>query len=243
MDRLQKVMAKAGVASRRKSEEIITEGRVKVNGKLVKELGVKVDPNKDRIEVDGKEINKEQKVYLLLNKPKGYITTADDPKGRATVLDLVKVKQRVYPVGRLDYDTEGLLLLTNDGDVAYALTHPSHQVSKEYIATVEGVPNQGALDALERGIKLYDGWTAPAKARLVVDYKNKSIVSLEIHEGKKHQVKRMLKSVGYPVLELKRIKMGPLELDDNLKLGSYRRLKRWEVNKLKEIAKRVKENE
>ncbi|MCK8816568.1 rRNA pseudouridine synthase [Natroniella sulfidigena] len=243
MERLQKVMAKAGVASRRKSEELITAGRVKVNGKVVTELGSKVDPSQDQIEVDGKRIQEENLVYILLNKPQGYVTTADDPHGRRTVLDLIKVKQRVYPVGRLDYDTEGLLLLTNDGDVTYALTHPSHQITKKYIATVEGVPNQGNLKALERGIKLADGWTAPAKVEVVVDFNDKAILSLEIHEGRKHQVKRMCKAVGHPVQELKRIKMGPLELDDDLKLGEYRYLRKNEVKQLRDIAQKVKGNE
>ncbi|WP_018250066.1 pseudouridine synthase [Orenia marismortui] len=242
MERLQKVMAKAGVASRRKSEEIIKAGRVKVNDKIVTELGTKVDPSKDNIEVDGEAITKEKLVYILLNKPKNYITTVDDPKGRQTVLDIINIKQRIYPVGRLDYDTEGLLLLTNDGKVAYGLTHPSHQVSKKYLATVQGVPNDAKLKALERGIQLSDGWTAPAKAELVVEFNDKSIVSLEIHEGRKHQVKRMCKSVGHPVLELKRIKMGPLELDEDLKVGTYRFLNKAEINKLKKIAKQVKEN-
>ncbi|WP_408954586.1 pseudouridine synthase [Natroniella sp. ANB-PHB2] len=243
MERLQKVMAKAGVASRRQSEKLITAGRVEVNGKVVMELGTKVDPNKDQIKVDGSQITKEKPVYILLNKPQGCVTTADDPHGRRTVLDLIKVKQRVYPVGRLDYDTEGLLLLTNDGDVTYALTHPSHEITKKYIATVKGVPNQGNLKALERGIKLADGWTAPAKVELVVDFSERAILSLEIHEGRKHQVKRMCKAVGHPVQELKRIKMGPLELDDDLKLGDYRFLRKNEIKQLREVAKKVKENE
>ncbi|MCK8827104.1 rRNA pseudouridine synthase [Natroniella acetigena] len=243
MERLQKVMAKAGVASRRQSEKLIAAGRVKVNGKVVTELGSKVDPDQDQIEVDGEQITKEKLVYILLNKPQGCVTTADDPHGRRTVLDLIKVKQRVYPVGRLDYDTEGLLLLTNDGDVTYALTHPSHQVTKKYIATVKGVPNQGNLKALERGIKLADGWTAPAEVELVVNFSERAILSLEIHEGRKHQVKRMCRAVGHPVQELKRIKMGPLELDDDLKLGDYRFLRKNEIKQLRELAKKVKENE
>ena len=152
MERLQKVMARAGVASRRQSEKLIEQGKVKVNGKVVKELGFKVNPQQDDIEVNDKKIKKEKLVYILLNKPRECVTTVSDPKGRKTVIDLVKVKERVYPVGRLDYDTEGLLLLTNDGEVAYALTHPSHQISKEYLATVDGVPNDAKLKALERGV-------------------------------------------------------------------------------------------
>ncbi len=243
MERVQKIMARAGIASRRQSEELIKEGRVKVNGKVVKELGTKVNPQQDEIEVDDKKIKKEKLVYILLNKPKGFITTSNDPKGRSTVLDLVNVEQRVYPVGRLDYDTEGLLLLTNDGDVTYALTHPSHQIDKKYIATVKGVPNQGTLAALERGIKLKDGWTAPAKAEIVVEYGDKAILSLEIHEGRKHQVKRMCRSVGHSVLELKRIKMGPLKLDESLTLGSYRFLKKEEISQLRKISQEFKASE
>ncbi|MGM0502066.1 MAG: pseudouridine synthase [Bacillota bacterium] len=243
MERLQKVMAKAGVDSRRKCEKIIKEGRVKVNGKVVTELGTKVNPQQDKIVVDGQEIEKERLVYILLNKPAGFITTVDDPKGRRTVLDLINVKQRVYPVGRLDLDTEGLLLLTNDGDVSYALTHPSHQVTKKYIATVEGVPNQNKLKSLERGIKLNDGWTAPAETERIMDFNKKSIISIKIHEGKKNQVKRMFKAVGNPVTELKRIKVGPLTLDDSLKVGQYRHLKSEEVKKLKKIAQKVQAEE
>ena len=243
MERLQKIMAKAGIDSRRKCEEIIEEGRVQVNGKVVTELGTKVNPAQDKILVDGEEIEKEQLVYILLNKPAGFITSVDDPKGRRTVMDLINVRQRVYPVGRLDLDTEGLLLLTNDGDVSYALTHPSHKVGKKYLATVEGVPNQNKLKSLERGIKLSDGWTAPAKVELVMDFNKKAIVSIEIHEGRNNQVKRMFKAVGNPVTELKRIKVGPLTLDDDLKLGSYRHLKTEEVKQLKEISKEIKEEE
>ncbi|WP_459841644.1 pseudouridine synthase [Halanaerocella petrolearia] len=243
MKRLQKLMAHAGIASRRKSEEIIKDGRVKINGEVVTELGIKVDPLQDTIKVDGQKLEQEKPVYLLLNKPQDVITTVDDPQGRKTVVDLVDVKERVYPVGRLDYDTEGLLLLTNDGDVTYALTHPSHQVGKKYIATVEGAVDDEAIDKLEEGVKLKDGWTAPAQAELVVEMGSRSIISLEVHEGRKHQVKRMCKKVGHSVLELKRIKVGPLTLDQQLKPGQYRNLTKEEVAKLKEIVKQVKEDE
>ncbi|SJZ63167.1 pseudouridine synthase [Selenihalanaerobacter shriftii] len=243
MERLQKLMASAGIASRRKSEEIIEEGRVKVNGKVVTELGVKVDPQKDTIEVDGKGIEREKLVYILLNKPKGYITTVNDPRNRHTVMDLIsRVKESVHPVGRLDRDTEGLLLLTNDGDLTYALTHPSHEVDKTYLATVKGVPNQGTLAALERGIELKDGWTAPAEAKLVADLEDESIVSLVIHEGRKHQVKRMWKAVGHEVKELKRNTFGPLDLE-KVPTGRYRYLNEVEVEELKEIEKKIKANE
>jgi 23S rRNA pseudouridine2605 synthase len=158
-------------------------------------------------------------------------------------MDLINVSQRIYPVGRLDLDTEGLLLLTNDGDVSYALTHPSHKIGKKYIATLEGVPNENKLKSLERGIKLHDGWTAPAKTEMVMEFNNKSIVSIEIHEGKKHQVKRMFKATGHKVKELKRIEIGPLKLDDDLKLGEYRYLKEDEVKELRKISDKIKAEE
>lgn len=239
MERLQKVMSQAGVASRRKSEEIIVAGRVEVNGKVVTELGTKVDPDQDIIKVDGQKIKREKLVYVLLNKPQGYITTVDDPHNRRTVIDLIQdVSQTVHPVGRLDKDTEGLLLLTNDGDLTYALTHPSHGIDKTYMATVKGVPNQSKIEALEEGIKLKDGWTAPAEAKLVAELADRAIVSLTIHEGRKHQVKRMLKSVGHPVEELKRIKFGPLDLT-GLSPGEYRHLTNSEIKELKAVEDRV----
>ncbi|GAB6137692.1 pseudouridine synthase [Halanaerobaculum tunisiense] len=243
MERLHKVMAQAGIASRRKSEDIIAQGRVEVNGEVVTELGAQVDPTQDQIKVDGKELTEEDPVYILLNKPQEVITTVDDPQGRKTVVDIVDVPERVYPVGRLDYDTEGLLLLTNDGAVTYALTHPSHQVDKKYIATVEGAPDEDAIEKLESGVKLSDGWTAPAEAELVVEMGSRSILSLEVHEGRKHQVKRMCKEVGHPVLELKRIKVGPLTLGEELKPGDYRELTAEEIDQLQEIVKQVKQNE
>lgn len=240
MERLQKVMSRAGVASRRKSEDIIEAGRVKVNGEVVTELGTKVDPQKDIIEVDGEEIEREELVYILLNKPKGYITTVDDPHDRRTVIDLLEnVEQAVHPVGRLDKDAKGLLLLTNDGDLTYALTHPSHEVTKTYVATVTGIPNQSKLEALGQGIELKDGWTAPAKAKVVAELNEEAIVSLEIHEGRKHQVKRMWKAVGHPVKELKRTKFGPLDLE-GLTEGHYRELTNFELKQLKKTEKEVK---
>ena len=243
MERLQKVMAKAGIDSRRKCEDIIEAGRVMVNGDVVTELGTKVDPQQDKILVDGEEIEQEKKVYILLNKPAGFITTVDDPKGRKTVMDLINVKQRVYPVGRLDLDTEGLLLLTNDGDVSYALTHPSHKIAKKYLATVEGVPNKNKLESLERGIKLSDGWTAPAETELIMDFNNKAIVSIKIHEGRNRQVKRMFKAIDNPVQELKRMEIGPLTLDDDLKLGEYRYLNKNEIQQLRDLSEEIKKEE
>lgn len=239
MERLQKVMARAGVASRRKSEEIIKAGRVEVNGEVITELGTKVDSADDIIKVDGEKIEQEEKVYILLNKPPEVITTVDDPQGRRTVIDLIDTEKRIYPVGRLDYDVKGLLLLTNDGDVTYALTHPSHQVGKKYIATVEGVPSEEALDKLAAGVELSDGKTAPAEVELVAGMSSQAIISLVIYEGRKNQVKRMCKQVGHPIKELKRIKVGPLELDASLKPGQYRYLQEEEVAELKKLVAKV----
>lgn len=233
-ERLQKVMAHAGVASRRKSEEIISQGRVKVNGKVITEMGTKVS-DEDLIEVDGKIITREKKVYLLLNKPVGYITTVDDPRGRKTVIDLIEgVNQRIYPVGRLDFDTSGLLILTNDGDLTYKLTHPSHMVNKTYHVEIEGHAKQEKLDRLEKGIFLEDGLTAPARVEDVDYKKEKTDFNLTIYEGRNRQVRRMCEKIGHPVVNLKRIKFGFLTID-NLKLGQFRYLSNREINKLKEI--------
>ncbi|WP_335876845.1 pseudouridine synthase [Anoxybacter fermentans] len=233
-------MARAGVASRRKSEKLIIEGKVKVNGKVVKELGVKVDPEKDIIEVNGKPIKKEKPVYIMLNKPAGYITTMDDPFDRPIVLELVKdIPQRLHSVGRLDCDTEGLLLLTNDGSLTYALTHPSHQIDKVYLVKVKGSIDSEAIEKLEKGIELEDGMTAPARVELIKRKKNYSVIKMTIHEGRKRQVRRMMDAVGYPVLKLKRIKLGPLTLGD-LKPGKYRHLSQKEIKVLKKIEKNVR---
>lgn len=235
MERLQKVMAHAGVASRRKSEEIIKQGRVKVNGKIVTELGVKVNPDSDKIEVDGKIISSEKKVYLLLNKPTGYVTTVDDPRGRKTVLDLIKgVKQRIYPVGRLDYDTSGLLLLTNDGELTYILTHPSHMINKTYQVEVSGKPKKKDFHMLEKGVELEDGLTAPAIVDGIERKGNNTVFYLTIHEGRNRQVRRMCKKIGYPVIKLKRIRFGPLKLN-NIPVGKFRYLTDKELESLKKI--------
>ena len=231
--RLQKYMAKCGVASRRRSESIILEGRVKVNGETVRELGRKVSPE-DFIEVDGKPIREEKKVYILLNKPVGYISTVDDPRGRRTVLDLVAdVKERVYPVGRLDYDTSGLLILTNDGELTYKLTHPSFEVKKTYLVEVEGKPGK-ELARLEKGVMLSDGMTAPAAVAEVKTGKNSTSFLLTIHEGRNRQVRRMCEAIGYPVKSLKRIKFAFLELGD-LPEGRYRYLTEKEIKMLQSL--------
>lgn len=240
MERLQKVLAQAGVASRRKCEEIITAGRVMVNDKVVTKLGTKVDPAEDVILVDGKPIRQEEKVYLLFHKPKGVITSVKDPGGRSVVLDYLKgIKERVFPVGRLDYDTEGLLLLTNDGDFANLLLHPKHEILKTYHATVKGIPHGDQLEKLRQGIQLEDGMTAPAE----VDYfdvdpeKNKSIISITIHEGRNRQVRRMFEAIHCPVIRLRRVKFGFLTLH-GVRRGTYRRLTKAEVKELKDLALR-----
>ena len=238
MERLQKVIAQSGVASRRKAEELIKAGQVKVNGKTVSEMGIKVDGS-DRIEVNGVPLSREDYVYYLFYKPRGVISAVSDDKGRKVVTDfLVSVSERIYPVGRLDYDTSGLLLLTNDGDFAHALTHPRHEVDKTYIAKVKGVPFPKDLMPLTKGVKI-DGYkTAPAKFKIISteNTRQTAIVELVIHEGRNHQVKKMLEAVGFPVTKLKREYYGNLTLD-GLKPGQYRALSRREIKGLLELAK------
>jgi 23S rRNA pseudouridine2605 synthase len=235
MERLQKVLAHAGVASRRHCEEMILDGRVQVNGNVIRELGVKVDPKKDHILVDGKPIRKEEYVYLLLYKPTGVITSVRDPQGRPVVTDLLKgVKQRVYPVGRLDYNTSGLLLLTNDGELANRLTHPSYEIDKVYRAWVKGVPPAEKVKQLATGIMLEDGMTAPGQAKLltVSPAKDRALLELTIHEGRNRQVRRMCEAIGHPVLSLERIRLGFLTLE-GLEPGGYRPLTTAEVERLR----------
>ena len=233
--RLQKYMADAGVASRRKSEEMIAKGHVKVNGKLVTEMGVKVD-NHDRIEVDGVPMEEEKKRYILMYKPRGVISAVSDDKDRKVVTDLLEddVRERVYPIGRLDYDTSGLLLLTNDGDFANHLMHPRYHVDKTYIAKVEGILTTEEIRKLENGIKLKGYTTAKAKVRVMSKdkKKNSSIVRMVIHEGHNHQVKNMFDAVGHKVEKLSRESYDLLTLD-GLVSGQYRDLTRLEVATLK----------
>ena len=238
MERLQKILANAGVASRRKCEELILSGKVMVNDEVVTTLGTKADPSTDVITVNGKAIGTEKKVYIVFNKPKGVITSASDPQGRKIVTDYLKgIKERLYPVGRLDYDTEGLLILTNDGDFAYLLTHPKHHVSKTYLATVKGVPHGTELDKLKQGIMLEDGMTAPAEVEYHdIDPEGKqSTISITIHEGRNRQVRRMFEAISHPVIKLKRISFGDLFLG-NLKRGLYRHLTKEEVESLYKLA-------
>lgn len=237
--RLQKFLARAGVASRRGSEDLMTAGRVSVNGQIVTELGSKVDPKVDVVCVDGREVHLEDgSVYLMLHKPKGYLTTMDDPQGRPCVAQLVPTKRYpgLYPVGRLDKDTTGLLLFTTDGDMGQHLLHPKHHVDKTYQAHVDGVPDEVDLARLRGGIMLDDGLTAQAQVRLVAERPDgSSDIELVIHEGRKRQVKRMCSAVHHPVLDLHRDSFGPLVLTD-VDEGSWRLLTEDEIASLREVA-------
>lgn len=230
MERLQKVIASAGIASRRKSEELIKEGKVKVNGKVVTELGVKVTSS-DKVEVNQVQIEREKPVYFLLYKPRGVISSVSDEKGRKVVTDFfLNLKERIYPVGRLDYDTSGLLLLTNDGEFANLLMHPRNQIQKVYVAKTQGIPTRENLRKLEKGIRLEDGKAAPAKVKMLSSDKNKStaIIEIIIHEGRNRQVRRMFEAIGHNVLKLKRERYGFLTLN-GLSAGDARELTPHEV--------------
>lgn len=240
--RLQKILSGAGVASRRAAERLITEGRVSVNGTTVRELGTKADPERDEIRVDGRRIgHAAAPLYFLLNKPRGYVTTRSDPEGRPTVLALLPdVRAYVYPVGRLDYDSEGLLILTNDGDLAARLTHPSHEVPREYHARVLGVPDDHDLGRLARGIVLDGRRTAPADVHLLKvlgGHTPQAIVAITLHEGRTRQVRRMCEAIGHPVTDLRRVRIGPIA-DEKLKLGTCRQLTAKEVAALKRAVER-----
>ncbi len=232
MERLQKVIAQSGVTSRRKAEELITSGKVKVNGNIVTELGTKVS-SKDKIEVNNQIIEKEPREYYILNKPRGYITSTSDEHHRKTVIDLIPTKARIYPVGRLDYDTTGLLLLTNDGEFANILMHPSEKVEKVYMAKLNGIIKGEQINQLKTGVTI-DGVTVQAsrvKLKKVNEKNNTCMVQITIHEGKNHQVKKMFESVGYSVEKLKREKVAFFNLKD-LQSGEYRKLTPKEVAKV-----------
>ena len=230
-EKLQKVLARAGVASRRAVELLVMEGRVRVNGEIAT-VGQRVDVATDVLEVDDAlvAVNPDL-VHYLLHKPAGVVTTASDPQGRATVVELVPVEPRVFPVGRLDVDTEGLLLLTNDGELTHRVTHPSHGVEKEYLAELEGAPSRSTLRRLREGVELEDGVTAPAKASLVAP----TVLRLVIHEGRNRQLRRMCEAVGHPVLRLVRTRIGPIT-DTTLKAGEWRALAPEEVAALARAA-------
>ena len=233
--RLQKFLADSGVASRRKSEEYILDGRIKINGQIVTELGTKVDPNVDVVEFDDIEVMPSEKyVYILLNKPIGVVTTAEDQFGRDTVLDLVKVKERVVPVGRLDMYTSGALILTNDGDFVYKVTHPKHEIVKTYTVTVKGIITKEEVKKLEEGVVIDETYTTkPAKAKILKTdvEKNISRVEIKIHEGKNRQVRKMCEAIGRKVLALHRSKIGNIEVRD-MKIGTWRFLNKKEVEEI-----------
>lgn len=233
--RLQKFLARAGAASRRGSEDLMTAGRVQVNGRVVTELGAKVDPATDRVEVDGVEVSvADEPVYLALHKPAGTVTTMNDPQGRPTVAGLVPVSRHpgLFPVGRLDYDTTGLLLFTTDGELAHRLLHPRHKVEKTYLALVDGSPDACDVRSLGSGIQLDDGMTAPAKVRTVERRHGRSLMEISITEGRKRQVKRMFSAMSHPVLELHRTSFGPILLGQ-LPEGEWRALSAEEIAALR----------
>lgn len=235
--RIQKILSQMGIVSRRKAEELILEGRVTVNGKAAA-IGMKADPARDYIKVDGKLIagptrEKPQNVYLMFNKPRGIVTTLSDPEKRPTVKDFLKnVKYRVFPVGRLDFDSEGLLLLTNDGDFANAVMHPSQRMSKTYLVKVKGIAGEEEIGKLRRGVKLEDGRTLPARVRKIKELANNSWIEITIYEGRKRQVRRMLEKIGHEVIRLQRIAIDGLKLRD-IRPGEIRHLTDEELKTLK----------
>ncbi|CAK8725713.1 Pseudouridine synthase [Candidatus Electrothrix aarhusensis] len=232
MERIQKIIAHAGICSRRKAEEYIAQGRVKVDGKPVTQPGLKVDPEQVVITVDGKPLKEEKKIYILLHKPRGYVTTMSDPQGRPIVTDLLQeIQERLFPVGRLDLDSEGALLLTNDGALANQVLHPRFEVNKTYEATVRDLPKKSDLQRLEQGIVLDGKKTWPAQLRILKKKKDVTVIEIIIHEGKKRQVRKMFQAVGHPVIRLKRTAYGRLQLK-NLQEGRYRFLDEIDVKKL-----------
>ncbi|MEG2789559.1 MAG: pseudouridine synthase [Romboutsia sp.] len=234
--RINKYIASCGIASRRKAEELIVENRVKVNGKIINELSFQIDENEDKVEIDGKIIGLEEKlVYIMLNKPEGYVTTVKDQFDRKSVIDLVKgIDARVYPIGRLDYETSGLLLLTNDGDLTYKLTHPKHEVDKTYVATLKGIPTSTEIMNFEKGLYIEDYKTSPAKIKIVKknEEKNYCVCEIKIHEGRNRQVRKMCRAINHPVMNLRRKAMGKIVLKD-VEIGQYRYLTNEEIDYLK----------
>jgi 23S rRNA pseudouridine2605 synthase len=232
MERLQKFLARAGVASRRGAEDLVREGRIRVNDQVVTAMGCKITPGVDKVTVDGHPVSSEHKIYILLNKPAGYVTTLSDPQGRPIVSDLVAdLPFRLFPVGRLDLDTEGALLMTNDGDLGNLILHPRYEVTKTYEALLQGCPEKDAMRRLERGILLEGTMTSPARIRLLARAGERSRVEITIHEGRKRQVRKMFQAINHRVLHLKRIAYGKLKLG-SLPLGKYRVLSIDEVKKI-----------
>jgi len=233
-ERLQKYMARCGVASRRKCEEIILSSRVKVDGTIVNELGMKINADINEIRLDNIVIvPEEKKTYVALNKPVGYISAVKDDRGRKTLLDIVKVDERIYPIGRLDYDTSGLIFLTNDGDVYNNIMHPRVSIDKTYVATVEGIISANEIKLFEKGIDIGDYITAPGKCKLLKAHQASCDLAITIHEGKNRQIRRMCEAIGHPVIKLKRISIGKIKLDKELKEGQWRYLTENEIEYLK----------
>jgi len=234
--RINKFISRSGETSRRGADKLIAQGRVTVNGQIVQELGLKIDDVGDKVEIDGKKIQPYKKPdYILLNKPLGYLVTRKDPYYRKTVMELLPAdKSYIFPVGRLDFDSEGLLLLTNDGELAHRLMHPSFKVKKEYLVRVKDRPDATEMKKLERGVYLDNKKTAPSKIKLLRENQKTTIFSIEIHEGRKREIRRMFKTVGYPVLLLKRIKFAGLTIG-KLKSGRWRHLTSPEIDRLKKL--------
>jgi len=234
--RLNRYLASCGLGSRRKCEALITDCRVAVNGRMAFELSTVVDPRRDKVTLDGAAVRPPaEKTYILINKPLGYLTTVSDPHGRPTVMDLLPSERgRLFPAGRLDHDTTGLLLVTDDGALAFRLTHPRYGVEKRYVAVVEGQPSRAALDALRKGILLDDGPARPAAVRVLEEGRQRSRVEITLHEGRKRQVRRMMEAVNCPVIELARVGLAFLEME-SLKPGSHRKLKSSEVSRLRKL--------
>ena len=232
-ERLQKILAQAGIGSRRKVEEFIRQGKVSIDGRVVTEMGLKLDAQQHRIQFEGRVIGQaEEKIYLLLNKPRGYLTTLDDPQGRPIVTDLLpEIKERLFPVGRLDFETEGALLLTNDGELAQRVIHPSFEVNKTYVATISGQPGRRELAMLAQGVMVEGKKTWPAQLKVLASGGANSTIEIIIHEGRKRQVRKMFAAIGYPVLHLRRVAYGNLQLG-RLPLGKYRRLSKKDINQL-----------
>lgn len=233
-ERLQKILAKRGLTSRRKAEDLIREGRVTVNGKVAV-IGEKADPERDAIKVDGRRLSAApEKIYVLFYKPKNAVTTVTDPESRTTVMDLIDLeKPRLFPVGRLDYDAEGLILLTNDGEFCHKITHPSNEIQRTYLVKIKGKPEKEEIVRLSRGIRLEEGMTAPCAVKIIRETEGNTWMEMVLHEGRNRQVKRMWEKIGYPVLKLKRVEFGGLKLG-KLQPGRYRFLHPNEVKKLKE---------
>lgn len=235
MMRLQKFLALCGVASRRKSEQLILDGKVKVNGKVVNTLGTKINPDKDKVHANNKPVIYDAKVYILLNKPEKYITSASDQFDRPTVLDLISlVETRIYPVGRLDYNTSGLILLTNDGDLTYKLTHPKHNIWKTYIAKVKGIPTEDEMKRFKSGLKIDNYRTSKAKIKIVETAMKNCTLEIQIKEGRNRQVRKMCEAIGHPVRKLKRTSVGNIHIGD-LEVGEWRFLTEKELNYLAQI--------